>query len=515
MKKLVALLLSLCLILGLAACTGIPAVDNGSKPADQQEEQGNEENTDTPVEAAKVKFYMSYLFDPPADFAIERVQGQINDYMKNDLGITDIELELHIMRGADYNTQLPLMLAGGEEVDIMSAGRNTSNYVNNGYLVPLDDFFENELKEAVDKVRDSLPCFYMQGHYYALPSWSSVVASYRWLYNKDLVDPVVDMSEVDTWDEIIDTLYALKEAYPTEHFFTHCNMFPAIYGIVDQAHVNAVGTYTATIGEDTTLVSYYATDLFKKALDNAYEIHNAGLDDAEGTNTTLGEDQLVYTGSSKGTIMGYPATKETFVDIFNNNVTYEATFDAVDIGDPDMPNTWYSYGIAYTSKHPAAAAKFLNLVWTDEFIFNTLGFGTEGIDYEWLDKDEKTITWYNGLNQLSVDYTCIYTLAGIGDVRMIWTMVPGGTARVDLAYYEEQIANAWYPPAYGFEPDTANVATQVAALSNVRDQYYDSLTYGEVDPAEYLPAFLDALDSAGLQDVLTEYQSQLDAWLAK
>ena len=46
---------------------------------------------------------------------------------------------------------------------------------------------------------------------------------------------------------------------------------------------------------------------------------------------------------------------------------------------------------------------------------------------------------------------------------------------------------AWYPQSFGFIPDSSNVSTQVAAVSNVYDQYYDVLTYGDVDPAEYLP----------------------------
>ena len=77
----------------------------------------------------------------------------------------------------------------------------------------------------------------------------------------------------------------------------------------------------------------------------------------------------------------------------------------------------------------------------------------------------------------------------------------------------ELMEQAWYPKSFGFIPDSSNVSTQVAAVSNVYDQYYDVLTYGDVDPAEYLPMFLSELETAGINDIIAEYQTQLDAWL--
>ena len=78
---------------------------------------------------------------------------------------------------------------------------------------------------------------------------------------------------------------------------------------------------------------------------------------------------------------------------------------------------------------------------------------------------------------------------------------------------EDLIKNAWYPPLFGFIPDSTNVSTQVAAVSNIYDQYYKVLTYGDVDPAEYLPQFLTELETAGINDIIAEYQAQADAWL--
>ena len=87
------------------------------------------------------------------------------------------------------------------------------------------------------------------------------------------------------------------------------------------------------------------------------------------------------------------------------------------------------------------------------------------------------------------------------------------TSEADKGFMEDLIKNAWYPPLFGFIPDSTNVSTQVAAVSNIYDQYYDVLTYGDVNPDEYPAQFLTELEAAGINDIIAEYQAQADAWL--
>ena len=51
-------------------------------------------------------------------------------------------------------------------------------------------------------------------------------------------------------------------------------------------------------------------------------------------------------------------------------------------------------------------------------------------------------------------------------------------------------------------------------MSNVNNQYYNALLYGDVDPDTVNPEFLAALETAGLSQVLASYQDQLNDWLA-
>ena len=53
---------------------------------------------------------------------------------------------------------------------------------------------------------------------------------------------------------------------------------------------------------------------------------------------------------------------------------------------------------------------------------------------------------------------------------------------------------------------------EIAAVSNVVDQYNKVLTYGDVDPAVEYPKFIDALKTAGIDKIVADFQAQADEW---
>ena len=48
----------------------------------------------------------------------------------------------------------------------------------------------------------------------------------------------------------------------------------------------------------------------------------------------------------------------------------------------------------------------------------------------------------------------------------------------------------------------------------MKSKYENALGTGSIDPATALPAFLQELEDAGVNDIIQEKQKQLDAWLA-
>jgi len=56
------------------------------------------------------------------------------------------------------------------------------------------------------------------------------------------------------------------------------------------------------------------------------------------------------------------------------------------------------------------------------------------------------------------------------------------------------------------------VETQVAALTNTISEYGPSLETGSVDPEEYIPKFLQALEQNGSAQLLEEVSNQLSTF---
>ena len=80
---------------------------------------------------------------------------------------------------------------------------------------------------------------------------------------------------------------------------------------------------------------------------------------------------------------------------------------------------------------------------------------------------------------------------------------------------EDAIPEERYSPAFGYSFDQQPVATEIAAVSTVIEQYTPSLNCGAVDPTEALPEFIDSLKAAGMDKIIAEQQKQFDAWYAE
>lgn len=513
MKKILSIILVLAMVLSLAACGGggsdateAPKTNNDAPAADS----GKNDAPATADEPYAVQLLLPTMMAIPSEENVQVVEDAINDYILNTLGITEYKMDLVLGSLFDYTTTVNMQLAGGQKMDLIFTGPlNTA--VANGYLVDLTPYLEKELAGAVGVLPEGwLNCGAVDGTVYAIPCYKGQVLSWKYIYDKAMVDGVYDMSKVKSVDDLDAMLAAVKEAHPEERMMVFNNQLPALYQFQD--HTSIVGTYFATVGDSTELVNYFETEAFEKAVNKAYEWSQKGYSDPEGSTNTLSHDAVIMAGTSKGVIMGHAYSIETIEQMFTMNNSYGAEFGAVEIETSDMSTNTLVYGIAYTSENPAAAASLMNLIWTDEFIASTLIYGVEGISWEW-NEGKTSIQYPEGLGIDSVPYTALYTCGAFGNQFLLYGF-DGNTSEDDKAYMKELIDNSWYPQLFGFTPDSTNVSTQVAAISNVYDQYYDVLTYGDVDPAEYLPMFLEALDAAGIDEVMAEYQKQVDAWLA-
>ena len=81
--------------------------------------------------------------------------------------------------------------------------------------------------------------------------------------------------------------------------------------------------------------------------------------------------------------------------------------------------------------------------------------------------------------------------------------------------FKSYYAGAKAIPCLGYVFDNTEVQNEMSALATVAAQYALALDAGAVDPATELPAFLAALDAAGMQTYLDAANAQLEAYLGE
>lgn len=75
--------------------------------------------------------------------------------------------------------------------------------------------------------------------------------------------------------------------------------------------------------------------------------------------------------------------------------------------------------------------------------------------------------------------------------------------------------NAVYSPIFGFAASSSGMDTQMAGILSAYNEYSGGLQCGVLDLEETLPEYQKKLDAAGIDEVVENVQSQLDAWLSE
>ena len=167
--------------------------------------------------------------------------------------------------------------------------------------------------------------------------------------------------------------------------------------------------------------------------------------------------------------------------------------------------------ISSASENAEKALEFLNLLNTDEYVGTLIRHGIEGKHYTAVGDNQVDRTMDGTLNPADNGYDYTYG----------WQFGTPFNQKWDISYpdnieelFQEYNDSAIVSQNNGFSFDMTPVETQVAALTNVIAEYGQSLETGSVNPEEYIPAFLEDLESNGVQDLIDAVAEQLEEFQA-
>jgi len=193
-----------------------------------------------------------------------------------------------------------------------------------------------------------------------------------------------------------------------------------------------------------------------------------------------------------------------------------------------QPKTSFTYtgypqavmqAISASSANPERAMMLLNLVFSDTTVSTTLRFGIEGQGW-------KRVTDANGVER--ADFTGTYNeVPGERSENgfYLWYHAEQGNlfscllpvTEPDEFYVKlaEMNDSAAVSPNLGFCFDSANVENEMAAVSATVEEYQPDIFYGMLDDVEgRIADFNEKLNANGMEKIVAEVQTQLDAWRA-
>lgn len=516
-KKILALLLALTMVLGMAACGGSqePGSTNGGNNA-----AGNAGN-ETAGDKVTIKFSYPVLFVVPTEEGTRKVEQELNAYLDS-IG-ESFHVDLDPIDGNNYANTVDMALLGNATIDVFCPFSGLSQAINGNKLLPLNDYLDKELAGAVEIMGEKfLTSSTVEGNVYAIPCYKGQILIDYWVVRKDVFDKAgLDPNASYDLAAITDSLAKMQEACPDIPAIgarlgtTQGNnlLLDALLGGVDNYEYTALTGGGAVFGESTTVVNYYESEMFEELVNTAYAWNQAGYIPADASIETEDANALLEADRALSYFIEYGYARET-VEAQRTDAVYETY--AIPVAEDVFTSNFIYWSIAHSCQNPAEAARFMNMLYTDETLLNMIIFGVEGEDYVVTDDTGvvNAITWPEGLSMETVPYTAALSCGILGN-QFIMHAMEGSTNVSDVSFMEDKMQNATYSSLFGFSFDTANVATQVSAVSNVVAQYLPGLSCGELDPDVYLSRFQADLDAAGIDEILAEAQRQVDAWLAE
>ena len=213
-RKALALVLALCMVLALAACAGTP--DPTKAPESQAPESQAPEETKTPDDpGAEMADSITLWTYPIGNWGQEAEVKKMTDAFTE---ATGIKVTVEYLAYADGDDKVNSALSGGGAPDLIMEGpeRLVANWGDNGHMVDLSDLFDSEDMSEINAVNEGVmkACTHTSGAIYEYPL---VMTAHCMAINRNAFEQAGALEYVDlekhTWTtenfiKAVEALYA-------------------------------------------------------------------------------------------------------------------------------------------------------------------------------------------------------------------------------------------------------------------------------------------------------------------
>jgi putative aldouronate transport system substrate-binding protein len=432
------------------------------------------------------------------------VQEEINKIAKEKINAT---IKLVPINGANYQQQTNLMLTGNEKLDLLVTssffGYNTQ--AAKGQLVALDDLLQSNGKGILEVMPEHLlEGNKVNGEIFGIPSMRDWGSYYGFIMRKDIVEKHnIDLSQVKTFADLEAILKTVKENEPSLTPIVNTGQGSTLTSVLAGGKFDVLGDSLGAVSFKTEkVVNMFEEPEYVEAVEQARKWFQAGYALKDAATSQEVAANIVKAG--KG--FGYFSHMKPGFDVQEKGITGHemVSVKLSDVYSYTDAATGFNLSIARNSQNPEKAMEVINLLYTDKDVMNLLANGIEGKHYAV--KPEGVISLPEGVTESNY----VFGQWQIGNNFLTYPWEGN-----DPNYWEQMKQHndsAVFSPAFGFTFNPDPVKTEVAAATNVMNQYRLGIETGTLDPSKSLPEFNKKLKEAGLEKIIAEKQKQYDEW---
>lgn len=498
-KRILAAMLTLSMVVSMTACGNSEA--GGSK--DSAKNNGNGDETYT------VTMVLNGSTQPDE----ERIEQKINEILEPEL---NANLDIVVLPWASASQQLQLMLSGDEKIDVFyTQATNAVQYMNAGQII--------DMSELIDKYGTNIKQIYgediakinqIEGFVYGVPNQIERGSIPAVFMRKDLVEKYnIDTSQIKEPKDLESVFETVKAGEPDMTMLYSINDGDTPVTRLFRGDNLSDNNYLGVLMDQTNstkLENFFATDWFKDTTTMLYNWYQKGYISQDAGTNTENWRTVCKAGNLFSLFFAYhPGTPVEF----ESSTGYD--FEIVPFyNEPIINSSSYNgvtFSIAQNSENPEKTMEVLDYIYGSSEIMNLLNWGEQDKDYVIEDADNGIINFPEGITSDNAGYNLnlgwelpnqFIAYKWTGSDPKLWEKM------------EEFNSSAKSSKAVGFLFDSSNYSSEIAALSNIVKQYSGALYSGSRDPDELIPELLEALDDAGINEVIQAKQEQLDAFLA-
>jgi putative aldouronate transport system substrate-binding protein len=528
LKKSLCILLAVALLALTAACnSAAPAPDPATPPPATEapaateepapsESEGDSENLQF-ADPYTLVYYMYAIKASDQDVVVEEAMNKILQPKFN------ATLDLVMITSADWDSKALVPLRAGEKIDILYTPEWLYFMTNiaNGSLIKLNDpegpngdLLAQYAPKTVEDLGPFIPGNQVDGYNYSVPIKKELCVPGGLIWNVDYVEKYgIDVASVRTYEQIDPYLALFKADNPAQYPILGTTSWSFISPFV-RGFLNSMDPISIRIGEpggtDGAPEIIWESQEARAHVEQMGEWAKKGYVNPDAQLKTFSSSDSLNAGQflvlfeqQKG---GQVKAKELMSSSGNPDLrlieqqTAPSAIFTTDLGGSMV-------GIPITCKDPVRTMCFINEMYQNTELLNTMAWGVEGVHYTLDDQGRAIQTPMNGWSD---SHGGKWTILGNQFKQLV-------SNQEDIDKYAQMQAltdEAWNHESLGFRFKQDDYSTEYAATYNVTDALQRGVLSGV--NAAALDEMIAGYKAAGVYDViLPAVQEAYAAWKAE